>query len=106
MRNAVEAMGKSPVKQLLIRVRPNGEDQVEISVGDTGPGISPEVKENLFRPFTSTKSTGMGLGLSICRTIIEAHGGRLSVESEPESGTTFAFTLMRAARDQGETDGN
>jgi two-component system, LuxR family, sensor kinase FixL len=106
MRNAVEAMEEAPVKQLLIRTRPIGEDQVEISVGDTGPGVSPEVRENLFRPFTSTKGQGMGLGLSICRTIVEAHGGRLSVVSEPECGTTFAFTLMRAARDQGEADGD
>jgi two-component system, LuxR family, sensor kinase FixL len=106
MRNAVEAMAMSPVKQLVIRARSVGEDQVEISVGDTGPGIPLEVKENLFRPFTSTKARGMGLGLSICRTIVEAHGGRLSVVSEPECGTTFAFTLMRAARDQGEADGN
>ena len=106
MRNAIEAMAKSPVKQLLIRVRLFGEDQVEISVGDTGPGIPAEIKDNLFRPFTSTKAQGMGLGLSICRTIVEAHGGRLSVASEPECGTTFVFTLMRAARNQGEADGD
>jgi two-component system sensor kinase FixL len=106
MRNAIEAMAKSPVKQLLIRARPIGDDRIEISVGDTGPGISPEVRENLFQPFTSTKSQGMGVGLSICRTIIEAHGGWLRVESAPESGTTFAFTLMRAVRDQREADGS
>jgi two-component system sensor kinase FixL len=99
-------MAKSPVKQLLIRARPIGDDRIEISVGDTGPGISPEVRENLFQPFTSTKSQGMGVGLSICRTIIEAHGGWLRVESAPESGTTFAFTLMRAVRDQREADGS
>jgi two-component system sensor kinase FixL len=106
MRNAIEAMEKSPVKQLLIRARPIDEGRVEISMGDTGPGISPKVKENLFRPFTSNKVQGMGLGLSICRTIIEAHGGRLSVESEPETGTTFAFTLMCAERGQREADGD
>ncbi len=98
MRNAVEAMEKSPDKHLTIRARSSGEDQVEISVSDTGPGIAPEVQQTLFQPFTSTKGQGMGLGLSICRTIIEGHGGRLSMEAGDNGGTVFKFTLMRASR--------
>ena len=99
MRNAVEAMEESSTKHLTIRARPSGEDQVEISVSDSGPGIPPEVQQNLFQPFTSTKGRGMGLGLSICRTIIEAHGGRLSMEAGDNGGTVFKFTLMRASRE-------
>jgi two-component system, LuxR family, sensor kinase FixL len=101
MRNAIEAMEKSPDKHLTIRARPSGEDHVEISVSDTGPGIPPEVQATLFQPFTSTKGQGMGLGLSICRTIIEAHGGRLTMEAGDNSGTVFKFTLKRATRELG-----
>lgn len=99
MRNAIEAMEHSPAKSLSIRARALNADQAEVSVADTGPGIAPAVRDQLFQPFTSTKGKGMGLGLSICRTIIEAHGGRLSVESGDEGGTVFRFTLMRAVRE-------
>ena len=99
MRNAIEAMEKSATRHLLVRARPIGPDQVEISVKDTGSGIAPEILQNLFQPFNSTKAGGMGLGLSICRTIIEAHGGQLTVESAEEDGTVFRFTLMRAFRE-------
>ncbi len=99
MRNAIEAMEGVPTKHLTIRARPYGEDQVEISVADTGSGVAPAVLDTLFQPFASTKAQGMGLGLSICRTIIEAHGGRLSVESADGGGTVFKFTLMCARRE-------
>lgn len=99
MRNAIEAMEGLPTKHLTIRARPRGEDQVEISVADTGSGVAPAMLDTLFQPFASTKAQGMGLGLSICRTIIEAHGGRLSVESANGGGTIFKFTLMRAPRE-------
>ena len=99
MRNAIEAMEKSATRHLMVRARPSGPDQVEISVKDTGSGIAPEILQNLFQPFNSTKAGGMGLGLSICRTIIEAHGGQLTVESAEEDGTVFRFTLMRAFRE-------
>jgi two-component system, LuxR family, sensor kinase FixL len=97
MRNAIEAMENSPDKHLTIRARPSGEDRVEISVCDSGPGILPEVQQTLFQPFISTKGQGMGLGLSICRTIIEAHGGRLSIEAGDNGGSVFKFTLSRAS---------
>ncbi len=102
MRNAIEAMEQSPTRQLSIRARALDSGCAEISVADTGPGIAPAVREQLFQPFTSTKGKGMGLGLSICRTIIEAHGGRLSVEGGEERGTIFRFTLMRALPESGD----
>ena len=68
---------------------------VEISVADTGPGLAPEVRANLFRPFVTTKDSGMGVGLSVCRSIVEAHGGRLWAEDNPGGGTVFRFTLPR-----------
>jgi two-component system, LuxR family, sensor kinase FixL len=66
---------------------------VAINIADTGPGIAPEIASQLFEPFVTTKAQGMGVGLSISRTIIEAHDGRLSVESSPGKGAVFRFTL-------------
>ena len=77
-------------------------DLVEVSVSDTGAGLAPEVAQNLFQPFVTTKRQGMGLGLSICRTIVEAHGGKIRVESRPGGGTIFLFTLRRAASESEE----
>jgi two-component system sensor kinase FixL len=71
---------------------------VEIGVADTGPGLAPEVRANLFRPFVTTKDSGMGVGLSICRSIVETHGGRLWAEDNPGGGTVFRFTLPRASK--------
>jgi two-component system, LuxR family, sensor kinase FixL len=99
MRNGIEAMSGSQVKQLTIRARPKGADQVEISVADTGHGVPVEMIDQLFLPFISTKAKGMGLGLSICRTIVEAHGGKLSVDHGANNGTIFTFTLTRASRE-------
>ena len=65
----------------------------EISVADTGPGIIPEVADRLFEPFVTTKKTGMGLGLSICRDIVEAHHGRLTTAPSPEGGAVFRISL-------------
>ncbi len=72
-------------------------DTIQISVIDIGPGLPEEVQAKLFQPFVSTKKTGMGLGLSICRTIIAAHEGRLWAEPNPEGGTIFRFTLPRTS---------
>jgi two-component system, LuxR family, sensor kinase FixL len=105
MRNGIEAMTDSSVKQLAIRARQKGADQVEISVADTGHGVPADMIEQLFLPFISTKAKGMGLGLSICRTIVEAHGGHLSVDSNSDTGTIFTFTLTRALRENHDASG-
>lgn len=95
-RNALEAMEASSRRELLITTAPTPPDMVTITVADTGPGIAPDVAQGLFRAFNSTKADGMGLGLSICRTIVEANGGRIWTEARPEGGTLFCFTVMRA----------
>jgi two-component system sensor kinase FixL len=97
IRNALEAMQGTRVKRLEIRSSrlPDGM-VVELSVSDSGAGISPEVAANLFEPFRTTKSNGMGLGLSICRTLVEAQGGRIRAEPSAAGGSTFAFTLPLA----------
>jgi two-component system sensor kinase FixL len=77
---------------------------IAVRVSDTGTGISPEIASNLFNPFVTTKPQGMGVGLSICRTIIESHGGRIRVEDNPGGGTTFHFTLQSADDEEAEHD--
>jgi two-component system sensor kinase FixL len=99
MRNAVEAMERSERRELTVGAKPVDEDLIEIAVADTGPGIDEKVAEQLFRPFVTTKAQGMGVGLSICRTIVEAHGGRIGVERNPAGGATFRFTLRRVAKE-------
>jgi two-component system, LuxR family, sensor kinase FixL len=99
MRNAIEAMEGTETKQLAIRARPLSREYVEISVADTGHGVPDDLISQLFQPFISTKAQGMGLGLSISRTIIEAHGGHLSVESDSSEGTIFTFTLPRVLKE-------
>ena len=98
MRNAIEAMEQSERRELSIVIRLTEDDDLEIAVIDTGPGLAPQVQAQLFQPFVSTKQTGMGLGLSICRTIVEAHGGRLTAAANPGGGTVFRFILPRADR--------
>lgn len=93
MRNAVEAMSESPVRNLTVEANPLEGGWVEVLIADTGPGLAPEVLERLFQPFVTTKAEGMGVGLSICRTIIEAHGGELTAGNRPEGGAVFRFTL-------------
>lgn len=72
-------------------------ENVRISIEDSGSGISEAVAAQLFQPFVTSKKSGMGIGLSICRTIIEAHGGRIWFEPAPDAGTIFHFTLPAGA---------
>jgi two-component system sensor kinase FixL len=95
MRNAIEAMEGMPTRELTIGARVSAPEMVTVDVTDTGAGIAPEIASQLFQPFITTKRTGMGVGLSICRTIIEAHGGQIWVERNPKGGTIFRFTLRR-----------
>ncbi|MDO8290303.1 MAG: PAS domain S-box protein [Parvibaculum sp.] len=101
VRNSVEAMQAVARRELLIRTMTEGGDSVMVDVVDSGPGLSPEVEQKLFQPFTTTKETGMGIGLSICRSIIEAHGGELWATANREGGVTFSFRLPQ--RDEMET---
>jgi two-component system, LuxR family, sensor kinase FixL len=97
IRNAIEVMAESPNRrELEIATAANTDETVEVSVADTGRGLAPEVAAHLFQPFVTTKRRGMGLGLSICRTIVEAHGGRIRVDARPGGGTIFRFTLRAA----------
>lgn len=95
IRNAIEAMTASTRKELTVASRIDERDLVRVTVGDTGPGVDPQVASQLFTAFVSTKTEGMGLGLSICRTIVEANGGRIWMEPRTEGGTYFHFTLPR-----------
>ena len=97
VRNAVEAMEQVERRELTISTRAvRDRGMAEVTVADTGPGIAPELADRLFQPFVTTKATSMGLGLSICREIVEAHHGRTGVDDSSPSGARFWFTLPLA----------
>jgi two-component system, LuxR family, sensor kinase FixL len=98
-RNALEAMAQAPRRELIVTNRKIADDMIEIEVSDTGTGFHDDVKPNLFQTFFTTKETGMGVGLSISRSIIEAHGGRMWAENNAAGGATFRFTLPGAANE-------
>ncbi len=101
VRNAAEALAAVRSRKLSIRSCAASDGTIEFSVRDTGPGLPEEIAQNLFAPFQTTKPAGMGLGLSICRSIIEAHGGKIWAGETPGGGATFYFTLnmKQLARD-------
>ena len=93
MRNAIEAMRESATRELLVETSAPSDGMVRVEVSDTGTGIPDEVAGRLFQPFVTSKSGGMGIGLSISKRIVEAHGGAISATRNRNGGTTFAFTL-------------
>ena len=101
IRNAVEAVEGREVREVVVSTRLADGGMVEICVEDSGPGIEPGELDNLFSEFMTTKSGGMGIGLPISRTIVEAHGGKISVGNRPEGGASFRFTLPAAAGENG-----
>ena len=102
MRNAMEAMMEGDRREMVLATASAGDDLVMVKVSDSGPGIPEEIARQLFQPFFTTKRHGMGVGLSISKTIIEGHGGQIGFEATPGGGTTFRFTLRRATNEESD----
>jgi two-component system sensor kinase FixL len=92
-------MAASQRRELVISTAAGDDDMVAVSVADTGSGIAQELMSQLFQPFVTNKRHGMGVGLSICRTIVEAHGGQITLEPNPGGGTIFRFTVQVASEE-------
>jgi signal transduction histidine kinase len=96
LRNAMDAMAGTPPERREIRVTTEaGPLGVTVSIADRGCGISAEVREQLFQPFFTTKAEGMGMGLNICRSILELHHGRVWAEPQDGGGAVFSFSLPK-----------
>ena len=107
VRNAIEAMSESPRRMLTLSTSLADDGMVEVSIVDTGPGLPADVAARLFQPFTTTKDKGMGLGLSISRSIIDNMGGRLHARPNPDGGLIFVFSLPAVGHDlEGVDDGD
>ena len=101
VRNALEAMATVERRALVVSTGPLDDGTVEVRVADSGPGLAPEVLAQLFQPFVTTKEKGMGIGLSISRSIVDNHGGRLQATPNPGGGVVFSFALRAAEADDG-----
>lgn len=101
-RNAIEAMEQAPIRTLRIATRRSSDGGAHVELQDTASGIDPEARERIFQPFYTTKPQGLGIGLAICRSTIETHGGRIWTHRNTDRGSTFAFVLP--AHEGGATD--
>lgn len=97
--NAMEAMRNTSSRMLTIRSRREASDSITVSVSDTGTGLNRATEDRVFEPFFTTKKDGLGMGLRICQSIIEEHGGRLWAENNPAAGATFSFSLDASRRE-------
>ena len=102
VRNGIDAMADEAERQLTLAIRTMPDMMLETAIEDSGPGVPPDIAPSLFNPFESSKADGMGIGLSLCRSIVEAHGGRISF-ANTDNGARFAFTLP-IAKDQKDHD--
>jgi two-component system sensor kinase FixL len=100
VRNSMEAMERHSgnERRITVATRLDTADGIELAITDTGPGLMPEIAENIFKTFVTTKSEGMGIGLSICKSIVEAHGGELQTCQRPEGGAVFSFSLPTGSK--------
>jgi C4-dicarboxylate-specific signal transduction histidine kinase len=101
--NAMDAMSATPVSRRTVTVstRVTETGRIEATVADRGPGLSPEVRAKVFRPFFTTKDHGLGLGLSICSNIVNSHGGEINLDNNSEGGATARVTLPAPEVDDG-----
>ena len=104
IRNSIDALEGVARREIVISTGRAGPHAVEIAIVDTGPGLAPEIADRLFQPFVTTKPSGLGIGLSICRSIVDGHGGRLWASDNPDGGTVFRVSLP-TVRASGERDG-
>ena len=95
LRNGAEAMKGLEAPKMRLRAEAGPDDLITVEICDNGPGMSEDVRRTLFKPFMTSKSQGMGLGLSICQTIVEAHGGKIEAVAPENGGSCFRFTLRR-----------
>jgi len=101
--NAIDALKEGPAtdRRIVVRIEPEGDSMVRVAVNDRGNGMPEDKLEKIFEPFYTTKSDGMGMGLTISRSIIEAHGGSLWAENNPDRGATVNFTVRVDRRRNG-----
>ena len=104
VRNAIDAMAETEQKILTVETGMADDDMIGIAVGDTGHGIAEDMEDRLFQPFVSGKSQGMGIGLSICRSIVEAHGGTIWLDSNSARGARIRFTVPVDHREGGSRE--
>ena len=100
VRNSMDALSASETRTIVVATAQR-DGVIEVEVSDTGPGLAPDIEPRLFEPFVSSKRDGIGIGLSICRTIVEGHGGEITAESHEGGGTTFRFSVPVHSEENG-----